>query len=559
MSLEEFVENLQAYLPKARDKWTEEDRHESLRASFDFTMNSLLKTEEGKELQIALSRLSVFVGFFASIVAAPVIANEFPETMDEIEEQNENAEKISLALWKRGLLERVSLPLENGCFYLYRLHPVLRFIVKELLIDDGTVRANYWTSMSHLAQIAIEQRRKNPFTAQIAQRAVPDLLAAAEFSSGDDAHLTQYIVRVCDLLQQFGLYDDSLRLLKKLRDLYRSLDDPNYKALMLQMTAPIHQIRGDLDKAIRMYQQWLKIEERLGNLRGKSSALRKIAEICVTRGNLDRAMELYQQSRTLDEKLGDLLGKSISLHNMAQIFYTRGDLDQAMEMCRQSLEIEEKLDDLLGKSATLHQMAKIYVERGDLNQAMKMYQQSLEIEEWFGDLMGKSATLHGMAEIHARHGNLDEAMELCQQSLEIQERLGNLQGKIRVLASMASILENNEKYKEQALNYYNQALEISYSIIEPFALANVLAMMSSLLIERGEYENAVAGLIVALDIFVKMQDEPDIGTTIYRLLNARKRIGAKRFDSIWKEIKGQNTPDWLVVKKRGILDWLFKR
>jgi hypothetical protein len=109
------------------------------------------------------------------------------------------------------------------------------------------------------------------------------------------------------------------------------------------------------------------------------------------------------------------------------------------------------------------------------------------------------------------------------------------------------------------LNYYNQALNISYSIIEPFALANVLAMMSSLLIERGEYENAVAGLIAALDIFVKMQDEPDTGTTIYRLLNARKRIGAKKFDSIWKEIKGQNIPEWLVVKKKGILDWLFNR
>ncbi|MCC6569348.1 MAG: tetratricopeptide repeat protein, partial [Anaerolineales bacterium] len=91
-------------------------------------------------------------------------------------------------------------------------------------------------------------------------------------------------------------------------------------------------------------------------------------------GDLDGAMKLYQQAREILEGLGDLKGKSATLHQMAGIYVTRGDLDGAMKLYQQSLELFDGLGDLKGKSATLHQMAGIYVTRGDLDGAMKLYQ-----------------------------------------------------------------------------------------------------------------------------------------------------------------------------------------
>jgi tetratricopeptide (TPR) repeat protein len=171
-----------------------------------------------------------------------------------------------------------------------------------------------------------------------------------------------------------------------------------------------------------------------------------MANVLVTRGDLDGAMKLYQQSLELEERLGDLQGKSATLHAMANVLVTRGDLDGAMKLYQQSLELEERLGDLKGKSATLHAMANVLVTRGDLDGAMRLYQQSLEIKERLGDLKGKAPGRPGQgkpaateerlhlkgkaANVLVTRGDLDGAMRLYQQSLELEERLGDLKGKM---------------------------------------------------------------------------------------------------------------------------------
>ncbi len=145
-------------------------------------------------------------------------------------------------------------------------------------------------------------------------------------------------------------------------------------------------------------------------------------------------------------------------------------------------------------SSLCFQAAFLLTHFGDLDGAMSLYQQSLEIKEGLGDLRGKSAALHEMAGVYVTRGDLDGAMSLYQQALHIDEGLGDLQGKIRTLANMANILENNGE-AERALGLYKQALSLSQQINEPFAVANVLRMMSSSLTAQGKKKEVIAGLI----------------------------------------------------------------
>jgi tetratricopeptide (TPR) repeat protein len=336
LSLEQFTEKLQTFLPKASDQWTEEERHESLGACFAFSMDNLPKNEDGDKLRIAISRLSVFIAFFVDFTAAPVLENKMFETDEEVAAMRERANNTLHALWERGLLERAVIPLEKENFYLYRLHPALGFFAKAGLTDAETVQENYWQSMNNLARIAEEQITKSPLMARIASSAIPDLLATAESKHDTDAALMQF--RVSKLLQQFGLYDDSLRLLGKSRDTNESLE----------------------------------------NLQGKSATLHAMAGIYVTRGDLDGAMKLYQQSLEIKEGLGDLQGKSATLHEMAYILRVRGDLDGAMKLYQQSLEIKEGLGDLQGKSATLAMLGQLLVERKDYPRGILALVESLQ-------------------------------------------------------------------------------------------------------------------------------------------------------------------------------------
>jgi tetratricopeptide (TPR) repeat protein len=190
---------------------------------------------------------------------------------------------------------------------------------------------------------------------------------------------------------------------------------------------------------------------------------------------------------------------------MAYILRVRGDLDGAMSLYQQALEIKEGLGDLKGKSATLHAMANVFVTRGDLDGAMKLYQQSLEIHERLGDLQGKAATLHAMANVFVTRGDLDGAMKLYQQALAILEGLGDLQGKSATLAMMGQVLWHFQKYEE-----------------------------------------GLRALLDSLGTLLKMGARLDAEKVAGIIQSARQNLGAEPFDRLWREITGQEPPDWLA-------------
>jgi len=505
LSLEQFVEKLQTFLPKASDQWTEQERHESLGACFAFSMDNLPKDEEGEKLRVAISRLSVFIAFFMVYTAAPVIENHFPDTEkgEQLSDMRPNASKTLHDLWERGLLERSIIPLGEESFYLYRLHPTLRLFAKARLTNAEVVQEYYWQSMSNFARVAEEQIGKSFAVAQTASRALPDLLASSTLKSDENAAIMCY--RISIILKQFGFYDDALRLLEKSRNIYSLLHQTRDVAVTLHAMASLYITRGDLAVAMILYLQSLETFDGLGDLQGKSTTLYQIAEIHTIRGDLNRAMKLFQQSLKTFEELGDLQRKSATLKAMASIYAIRSDLNGAMKLCQQSLEIDEGLGNLRDKYITLNQMATIYTTRGDLDGAMKLYQQSLEIQEGLGDLEGKSATLQGMANLYLMRGDLDDAMRIYQLSLKIAEKLGNLRSKASVLNNIGIVLVQSNRYSE--------ALKL---------------------------------LLSALEIRIQLRSKLDIQNTIYSLNNFKHLVGNDAFQRLWQEVTGnKDFPEWL--------------
>lgn len=541
-SLDQYIESLQSFLPKAHDKWTEEDRHESLRASFDFTMNSLLKTNEGKELQTALSRLSVFIAFFADFTAAPVLENKILENNQEFDEAITRASNILRTLWERGLLERITISVEEENLYLYHLHPALGIYAKERMIDTEIVKVNYWLSMSAFAKIAEDGIAIDPLTAQIAFRAIPDLLIAAKSRNDEDAALMQN--RVSKLLRQFGLYDDALQLLNESFKTIETTNNSQGISAVLHNTAMLRTERGDFDEAMKLYQRSLEIAEGLGDLKGKSTTLSQMASVFVARGDLNEAMRLYQRSLEIAEGLGDLVGRAVVLQGMAQIYIARGDFDEAMKLYQQSWTITEGLDNLKFKAGILHGMAGICVKRGDLDEAMKLYQRSLEIAEELGDLNAKAAIIGNIGYIEAERGNLDKAIELQKQKLEITENIGNQMETSTTLNNMAGIYVRHGDL-ERAMKLYEESLEIKERLGDLQGKSATLAMLGQLWVAQKDYPRAIMALVESLQTLSSIGARPDAEKVAQILISVRQEIGTDTFDSAWKELTDSPLPEWL--------------
>jgi tetratricopeptide (TPR) repeat protein len=547
--VQDFLKRLEVHLRQARHKMAEGERHDTLQACFDFSLTYLEKA--APELVAALARLSLFRGDFPAFLAAPVLFGSERLLKEEEDQQKaiQEAEAVLLRLWEFGQLEREVLPRGTSALYLYHLHPALRPFAAARLDEAGRVAAaeGYFLAMRRLGHICYPGTEGGGIyaradLAQIARHALPDLIAAA--SLRDDAEGSALCFHAAFLLTHFGDLDGAMRLYQQSLELDERLGDLKGKSATLHEMAYIYVTRGDLDGAMKLYQQSLETFERLGDLKGKSATLHAMANVLVTRGDLDGAMRLYQQSLELDERLGDLKGKSATLHQMAYIYVTRGDLDGAMRLYQQSLELDERLGDLKGKSATLHHMAYILRVRGDLDGAMRLYQQSLELDERLGDLKGKAVTIGEIAGIEQMRGNLDKAIELQEQKLAIVKELGDQREISVALHNLATIYVTRGDL-DGAMRLYQQSLELKERLGDLKGKAATLAMMAQVHILRGEQEPALRALLVSLQTLSQIGATPDAQKVAGILAGWRQQMGAEAFDRLWQQVTEQALPQWL--------------
>jgi len=89
-----------------------------------------------------------------------------------------------------------------------------------------------------------------------------------------------------------------------------------------------------------------------------------------TKGDLDGALKKYQESLKILEEIGDKSGIAKSLNNIGLVLETKGDLDGALEKHRESLKIQEEIGDKLWIAISLHNIGTLYFDHEDYNLAL---------------------------------------------------------------------------------------------------------------------------------------------------------------------------------------------
>jgi len=591
LSLEGFTIQLQGFLPKASDQWTEQERHESLGACFAFSMDNLPKNKNGERLRIAISRLSVFTGYFYEATAAIVLENHRSdfENSEKIAEMWSDARKTLHMLWERGLLERATIEHEKGISYIYCFHPVLNQFAMEYLDpkDQSTVVEMHRTAMDYLSFIAVPTSTDRGFFGDgllsiYVRLAMPDLLKAVKQRGNKET--LNLLLRIAFLKHHFGEWDDAMQFYQQGLEIVEELGNLQRKAIVLEDIARFKIDRGELDEAMKLFQQALKIDEENGDLAGKAKILTGMALINVMSGNSESGMHLYEQAMEIYEGLGDLLGKSLILHSIANIYSESGGLDQAVQYYQQSIKIDNELGDFKGKSDTLCELANIHAKRGEFDEAIRLYQESLNISEWLGDEPAKADTLRRIAPVYEKLGDFDKALELYNRSQEIYEKLGDLRNVAIIKDQIAKIYEARGDWNK-AIYWFKQALEIVENLGDRLSEAKILlaiafilaihneleqaldlcqrslgifdetgdlrerasalVVYSSLLMVSKDYSRMIQASLEGMRTFSSLDMSADAQKVAENLIVIRQAIGTRDFDKAWKEITGEPIPEWL--------------
>ena len=209
-SLADFRKGLAARLPTVEDPWSEEARHESLWACFDYSYEAL-----PRELQERFPRLALFTAPFPPEVVAAVLG-----------EAEEAVGEWLHRLWRRGMVERVKVVDPTGWALLYRLHPTLGAYAEAKAGEAvlAPLRPAFGEAYAALAAHAYGTIWQKPVLAQVVQRMLPDLERAVGWvedegrASAFRFHLGWLLRHYGDLEGAMGLYRESLAIKERLGD-----------------------------------------------------------------------------------------------------------------------------------------------------------------------------------------------------------------------------------------------------------------------------------------------------------------------------------------------------
>ena len=193
-----------------------------------------------------------------------------------------------------------------------------------------------------------------------------------------------------------------------------------------------YQLIGFNQKAFEL--NWGVLEKDI-DAKTNAHAYNALGHIYKLRGNLDEALKLYEQSLIINQQIGDYAGEGEGLNNLASIAAVKADYEAAIRYSEMGLVVMRKIGDLQGEGAILNNLGQIYTDKSDYNSALSHLERGLTIMRQIGDIKGESGTLNNLALIAYHKGDYDKALNYYEQSYTIQKE-------IRSLKSMGIILNN---------------------------------------------------------------------------------------------------------------------
>ena len=305
---------------------------------------------------------------------------------------------------------------------------------------------------------------------------------------------------------------------------YQFINDKRAMASVMTKVGDVYQNRGDMNKALTMHTESLRISLELADKSGIAVSLSNSAKVHAVLGNQAKAFAMHSESLTICRELGDYYGTASCIYNIALIHFDRGNLEMALAMHLESLEINTKLRYRRGIAMNQSKIAKIHSKVGDIDKALAMYMKSLTIERELRNERGIAMCLYNIAPIHVKRGNLDLALVMHTESLTICKKLGDMRGITTNLTNIASIHVERGNL-DKAITLYAESLAICKESNDNLGIAVNLRKMASIQHDSGNLAIALANYSESLAIERELGDKRGITQIIQSIANVHSDLG----------------------------------
>jgi tetratricopeptide (TPR) repeat protein len=230
----------------------------------------------------------------------------------------------------------------------------------------------------------------------------------------------------------------------------------------------------------------------------RAVSLGNLAIIHKNEGDLEEAVRLYEQVKLEFEAVGDQANVARVYHQLGNTHYLKGDHDRAVDSYRKSLEISLEINERAVAAATRIQIANVEYVQGKHLEALESYRETLKLAEEIQDRNLTAAIHLQMGQLLISLRRLSEAEEELHLAEREAEEIGDQRNLIKVEQLLGMVAGERRDY-DHAVQHLERAAETARSLGDCLEMAASCLRIGLLEAERVQFPKAAAALFRALD------------------------------------------------------------
>lgn len=356
----------------------------------------------------------------------------------------------------------------------------------------------------------------------------------------------------------------AIRHYEQALNIFRSVHDQKNEADTLVALGLTYKVLQNLDKAIELFNDALKICKAQNDLAGASVVLRHLTGAHTAQLQLEKALAEAEEELAIWQSLGDKLNQARAYYSQlgvrVKMVATAEDRLQLLELFKQNVSMFHELGAVSEEAYLLSELASYYSNLGESQRALDTFHQALSIVQRIGYKRYSVVPLLRTGEIYYEHGDFQKAFDFYSEalancrntdsyneayalynlgvaSLALNDRRaseyftralpmweGNRNGEAYTLSGLGRFyFSQNDASK--ALDYYNRALPIMRDTADIFGVGIILSDIGAVYAAMGDRARASTYYERALEAHRKTNDRRDEARTLIRLGELREASG----------------------------------
>jgi tetratricopeptide (TPR) repeat protein len=294
--------------------------------------------------------------------------------------------------------------------------------------------------------------------------------------------------------------------------------------------ALLHEIDFDFLLQWGHYSLLIEMRERLvGEAMAKNleaDNLGSLGRVYYTRGDVGKAVALYQKALVISRQIEDRELEGLWLDNLGIAHYTLGRMDQAVGFYVEALGMARAMRDRRHEGAVLGHIALARRFGGYVEDAERLYREALDIARELGDRRYEGINLGSVGTVYLELGKIEKARRLYAEALAIAREVGDRRRE-EVWLGHLGIVQVKLKRPDRAIGYLDQAISLSNEIGDLRHRVNWLSSLGDAYALRGQGEQSADRYKEALRIARNIGYRPGEAVQLHAL--AKTCLGSKRF------------------------------